>query len=183
MGHAISHAYNKMFGKNPLRFVMVGLDNAGKTSILYQLKLKEMGDLIPVVGFAVETIQYKNFVLTVCSLGGEKIKPLWRHYYENSEGVIFVIDAQDRETIGVAAQQLHEFSSGVAEYNFPLLIFANKQDCEGAMSLEEIQKALHPEDLKVKHRHIQPCSAKTGEGLDEGLEWLNSILCLKTKED
>jgi len=162
---------------------MVGLDNSGKTSILYRLKVKEMGDLIPVVGFAVETIQYQNLAITVCSLGGEKIKPLWRHFYENSEGVIFVVDSQDRENIGVAAQVLHEFSSDIAAYNFPLLIFANKQDSEGAMSLEEIQKALHPEDLKVKYRHIQLCSANTGEGLDEGLEWLHSIVCPKNKED
>ena len=90
------------------RLCMVGLDAAGKTTILYKLKLGEVVTTIPTIGFNVETVEYKNISFTVWDVGGQdKIRPLWRHYYTNTQGLIFVVDSNDRDRIGEAHDELH----------------------------------------------------------------------------
>merc|ERR1712159_783111 len=96
MGLAFSSIWQRMFRKQEMRILMVGLDAAGKTTILYKLKLGEVGTTIPTIGFNVEAVTYKNITFTVWDVGGQdKIRPLWRHYYEDAHGVIFVVDSND----------------------------------------------------------------------------------------
>ena len=85
---------------------MVGLDNAGKTTILYKLKLGEVVTTIPTIGFNVETVDYKNIRFTIWDFGGRRrfIRPLLQHYYENTEAVIFVVDSSDRERVEKAKE-------------------------------------------------------------------------------
>lgn len=86
---------------------LVGLDAAGKTTILYKLKLGEIVTTIPTIGFNVETVEYKNICFTVWDVGGQdKIRPLWRHYFQNTQGLIFVVDSNDRERIVEAEKEL-----------------------------------------------------------------------------
>lgn len=74
---------------------MLGLDAAGKTTILYKLKLNQSVTTIPTVGFNVETVTYKNVKFNVWDVGGQdKIRPLWRHYYTGTQGLVFVVDSQ-----------------------------------------------------------------------------------------
>jgi len=83
------------------------LDAAGKTTILYKLKLGEIVTTIPTIGFNVETVEYKNICFTVWDVGGQdKIRPLWRHYFQNTQGLIFVIDSNDRDRINEAEKEL-----------------------------------------------------------------------------
>ena len=90
----------------------VGLDAAGKTTILYKLKLGEIVTTIPTIGFNVETVEYKNICFTVWDVGGQdKIRPLWRHYFQNTQGLIFVIDSNDRERITEAQDELQKMVS------------------------------------------------------------------------
>merc|ERR1712078_391930 len=87
---------------------MVGLDNAGKTTVLYKLKLGEVVNTIPTIGFNVETVEYKNISFNVWDVGGQtKIRPLWRHYFQNTQGLIFVVDSNDRERIHETREELH----------------------------------------------------------------------------
>merc|ERR1712107_214604 len=87
--------------------LMVGLDAAGKTTILYKLKLGEVVTTIPTIGFNVETVEYKNLRFTVWDVGGQdKIRKLWRHSYSGTNGVIFVVDSSDRERIEDAREEL-----------------------------------------------------------------------------
>ena len=81
MGLAVSKVYNAVFGfSRPTRILLLGLDAAGKTSVLYKLKLGEIVTTIPTIGFNVETVEYKNISFTVWDVGGQdKIRPLWRH--------------------------------------------------------------------------------------------------------
>merc|ERR1719219_1929250 len=98
MGLSFSQVWDRMFGKQEMRIVMVGLDAAGKTTILYKLKLGEVVTTIPTIGFNVETVDYKNISFTVWDVGGQdKIRPLWRHYYQNTQGIIFVVDSADTD--------------------------------------------------------------------------------------
>jgi len=89
MGLQISKLMERLFGKQEMRILMVGLDAAGKTTILYKLKLGEVVTTIPTIGFNVETVDYKNISFTVWDVGGQdKIRPLWRHYYQNTQGLV-----------------------------------------------------------------------------------------------
>jgi small GTP-binding protein len=89
---------------------MVGLDAAGKTTILYKLMLGEVVTAIPTIGFNVETVEYKNIKFTVWDVGGQDtIRPLWVHYYQNTDAIIFVVDSQDTraDRIQEAHDEIH----------------------------------------------------------------------------
>ncbi len=114
---------------------MVGLDAAGKTTILYKLKLGEVVTTIPTIGFNVEQVDYKNISFTVWDVGGQdKIRPLWRHYYQNTEGLIFVVDSNDKDRIDAAREELQKMLQEDELKDSVVLVFANKQDLPNAMS-------------------------------------------------
>ncbi|XP_070644202.1 ADP-ribosylation factor 5 isoform X1 [Bos indicus] len=112
MGLTVSALFSRIFGKKQMRILMVGLDAAGKTTILYKLKLGEIVTTIPTIGFNVETVEYKNICFTVWDVGGQdKIRPLWRHYFQNTQGLIFVVDSNDRERVQESADELQKMVS------------------------------------------------------------------------
>ncbi|KAL4866465.1 ADP-ribosylation factor family-domain-containing protein [Aspergillus spectabilis] len=129
MGIAISRLFDRLWGKKEMRILMVGLDAAGKTTILYKLKLGEIVTTIPTIGFNVETVEYKNIQFTVWDVGGQdKIRPLWRHYFQNTQGIIFVVDSNDRDRIVEAREELQRMLNEDELRDALLLVFANKQD-------------------------------------------------------
>jgi len=157
---------------------MVGLDAAGKTTILYKLKLGEVVTTIPTIGFNVETVEYKNISFTVWDVGGQdKIRPLWRHYYTNTQGLIFVVDSNDRERIEDAREELHRMLSMEDDLKDALLlVFANKQDLPNAMTAAEVTDKLQLHNIRNRNWYIQSTCATTGDGLYEGLDWLSRNL-------
>jgi len=128
---------------------MVGLDAAGKTTILYKLKLGEIVTTIPTIGFNVETVEYKNICFTVWDVGGQdKIRPLWRHYFQNTQGLIFVVDSNDRERISEAQEELQKMLQEDELREAVLLVFANKQDLPNAMNASELTEKLGLQSLR-----------------------------------
>ncbi|KFX88300.1 hypothetical protein V490_07729 [Pseudogymnoascus sp. VKM F-3557] len=175
MGGQISKMLGKVFGSKEMRLLMLGLDAAGKTTILYKLKLNQDVTTIPTVGFNVETVTYKNVKFNVWDVGGQdKIRPLWRHYYSGTQGLIFVIDSSDRERIDEAKQELHRIINDREMKDSLLLVFANKQDIKDAMTPPEVTKLLELNLIKDKVWYVVPSCATTGEGLLEGLSWLSN---------
>mmetsp|Transcript_71103 Transcript_71103/g.125710 ORF Transcript_71103/g.125710 Transcript_71103/m.125710 type:complete len:181 (+) Transcript_71103:69-611(+) len=164
------------FGKQERRIVMVGLDAAGKTTVLYKLKLGEVVTTIPTIGFNVETVEYKNISFTVWDIGGQdKIRKLWRHYYVGTHGVIFVIDSTDRDRIQNARDELWQLLRDDEMSDAVLLVLANKQDLPDAMTTADVSQKLGLAELR--HRHfIQSTCATSGEGIYEGLDWLSRTL-------
>ena len=159
---------------------MVGLDAAGKTTILYKLKLGEIVTTIPTIGFNVETVEYKNINFTVWDVGGQdKIRPLWRHYFQNTQGLIFVVDSNDRERVGEAAEELSKMLNEDELRDAILLVFANKQDLPNAMSVAEVTEKLGLNQLRSRKWYIQSTCATSGDGLYEGLDWLSNTLAHK----
>lgn len=153
---------------------MVGLDAAGKTTILYKLKLGEIVTTIPTIGFNVETVEYKNISFTVWDVGGQdKIRPLWRHYFQNTQGLIFVVDSNDRERADEAKEELSKMLQEDELRDAILLVFANKQDLPNAMSSAEITEKLGLNTLRNRNWYIQATCATQGNGLYEGLDWLS----------
>lgn len=177
MGLQIGKLMERLFGKQEMRILMVGLDAAGKTTILYKLKLGEVVTTIPTIGFNVETVDYKNISFTVWDVGGQdKIRPLWRHYYQNTQGLIFVVDSNDRERVQAARQELHKMINEDELRDAVILVFANKQDLPNALTAAEITDKLGLHEMKTRNWYIQATCATTGDGLYEGLDWLSATL-------
>jgi len=175
MGLSVSRLLSGLFGKKEMRILMVGLDAAGKTTILYKLKLGEIVTTIPTIGFNVETVEYKNISFTVWDVGGQdKIRPLWRHYFQNTQGIIFVVDSNDRERVSEAREELQRMLNEDELRDALLLVFANKQDLPNAMNAAEITDKLGLHGLRQRTWYIQAACATSGDGLYEGLEWLSA---------
>eukprot|EP00470_Lotharella_oceanica_P013554 CAMPEP_0170187792 /NCGR_PEP_ID=MMETSP0040_2-20121228/42600_1 /TAXON_ID=641309 /ORGANISM="Lotharella oceanica, Strain CCMP622" /LENGTH=213 /DNA_ID=CAMNT_0010434907 /DNA_START=33 /DNA_END=674 /DNA_ORIENTATION=- len=184
MGNAITNAINdvissmqkKLWGNKEARILMVGLDAAGKTSMLYRLKLGEVVATVPTIGFNVETVEYKNINFSVWDVGGQKaIRKLWRPYYHNTQGIIFVVDSCDKERMEIAQEELAYMLQEPELKNVPLLVLANKQDQSGAMNTKQVAKGL---GLQKQQRtwYVQGTCALSGDGVYEGLEWLSGVV-------
>merc|ERR1719316_1240502 len=166
--------------KTEMRLLMVGLDAAGKTTILYKLKLGEVVTTIPTIGFNVETVEYKNIRFNVWDVGGQdKIRKLWRHYYQNTQGLIFVIDSNDRDRIEDAREELTKMLNEEEMRDAVLLVFANKQDLPNAMPAAEVTEKLGLNSMRNRQWFIQSACATTGDGLYEGLDWMSRTLSSK----
>ncbi|PON67201.1 Small GTPase superfamily, ARF type [Trema orientale] len=132
------------------------------------------------MGFNVETVEYKNVSFTVWDVGGQdKIRPLWRHYFQNTQGLIFVVDSNDRERISEARDELHRMLNEDELRYATLLVFANKQDLPNSMSVSEITDKLGLHSLRQRRWYIQATCATAGQGLYEGLDWLSSNISTK----
>lgn len=176
MGLTLSNLFTRLFGKKQMRIVMVGLDAVGKTTVLYKLKLGEVVTTIPTIGFNVETVEYKNISFTVWDIGGQnKIRALWKHYFQGTDGIIFVVDATDKERVDEARRELHSMFQDTELRDVALLVLANKQDLPNAMPSEELKDKLQFDKLRSKW-YLQPTCATKGSGLYEGLDWLSNEL-------
>ena len=180
MGSLFSKVWSQFVGTKEMRILMVGLDAAGKTTILYQLKMGETVKTIPTIGFNVETLDFKGLTFTVWDVGGQdKIRVLWKHYYQNTDGLIFVVDSNDRDRVEDAAEELKKMLAEEELKDCIVLIMANKQDLKEAMSPNEITEKLGMSQLKGRQWLVQGTSATSGQGLKEGLEWMASNLLKK----
>uniref|UniRef100_A0A673JJ45 Tripartite motif containing 23 n=1 Tax=Sinocyclocheilus rhinocerous TaxID=307959 RepID=A0A673JJ45_9TELE len=161
--------------KMEIRVVTLGLDGAGKTTILFKLKQDEFMQPIPTIGFNVETVEYKNLKFTIWDVGGKhKLRPLWKHYYLNTQAVVFVIDSCHRDRLMESHSELAKLLTEKELRDALLLIFANKQEVPGAVSVEEMTELLSLHKLCCgRSWHIQGCDARSGMGLHEGLDWLS----------
>uniref|UniRef100_A0A8C9E4U4 ADP-ribosylation factor 1 n=1 Tax=Phocoena sinus TaxID=42100 RepID=A0A8C9E4U4_PHOSS len=148
-------------GKKEMCVLKVGLDAVGKTTILYKLKLGEIVTTIPTLGFNVETVEYKNISFTVWDMGGQdKIRPLWHHFFQNTQGLIFMVDSKDRERVNEAREELMRM---LAEDDLP-----------NAMNAAEITDKLGLHSLCHRNWYTQATCATSGDGLYEGLDWLSN---------
>ena len=172
MGNWFAKLFN--FSKEK-KLLMLGLDAAGKTTILYALKLNECITSIPTIGFNVEEVNYKNLNMSIWDIGGQdKIRRLWKYYYENCDGLIFVVDSADKNRFKEAKRELHKLHITHELIDVPFLIFNNKKDIESSFPVSEMVNMLSLNDMHGRKWYIQACSATNGEGLYEGLEWLRN---------
>jgi len=177
MGGIFAKLWNRFFGYAEFKVLILGLDNAGKTTILYKLFLNEVVATTPTIGSNVEELVYKNIRFLMWDLGGQEIlRPSWNTFYINSHAVVLVVDSTDRERIGIVNEELMRMLSNENLSSSIILVFANKQDLKDAMSAAEISTALGLSNIKDHAWHIQVCCALTGDGLNEGLEWIATHL-------
>ncbi|KAJ2498911.1 ADP-ribosylation factor-like protein 2 [Coemansia sp. RSA 1972] len=156
-----------------IRILVLGLDNAGKTTIMKRLNNESIDTVSPTLGFNITTLEFDSFKVNFWDVGGQRtIRPYWRNYFEQTDGIIWVVDSADRERMKDCAAELMSLLKEDKLAGASLLVFANKQDIAGALCDEEIKTALNLEALTTHHWAIKPCSAVTGENLLEGLQWM-----------
>ncbi|KAG2177486.1 hypothetical protein INT44_007997 [Umbelopsis vinacea] len=172
LGGLFSSLFGRLWGEKEVRILILGLDGAGKTTILYRLQIGEVVTTIPTIGFNVETVSYKNIKFQVWDLGGQtSIRPYWRCYYANTDAVIYVVDSADKDRVETSKEELHSMLEEEELKDAALLVFANKQDMQGAMNAAEVSESLGLSTLKNRQWSIFTTSAVNGVGLNEGLDW------------
>ncbi|XP_073485190.1 ADP-ribosylation factor-like protein 14 [Aquarana catesbeiana] len=167
------------------RILILGLDAAGKSTVLYKFKFKEPFSTIPTVGFNVEMIQTeKHLQLTIWDVGGqEKLRSLWCYYFENTDGLVYVVDSTNKETLDESKKEFQRILQNELIKNVPVVVLANKQDLPGALDAEEITRKFNmKKHCSDRDWYVQPCCALSGQGLAEGFSKVSEFV-KKSKED
>ncbi|CAF0874154.1 unnamed protein product [Adineta steineri] len=168
--------------QDELRILLLGLDNAGKTTLLKVLASEDISHITPTQGFNIKSVQSTGFKLNVWDIGGQrKIRPYWRNYFENTDVLIYVIDSSDRKRFDETNQELSELLEEEKLHGVPLLVFANKQDLLNAAKASDITDGLSLHQIRDRPWQIQGCSAYTKEGVKEGLEWISKTVTKNKK--
>ncbi|XP_018646368.1 ADP-ribosylation factor, arf, putative [Schistosoma mansoni] len=173
MGGVFSNLFSRLFGKKEVRILMVGLDAAGKTTILYRLKLGESVTTIPTLDSMVRQWNIETLVLR-CGMSVDKIKyVLYGDIISKTlKGLIFVVDSNDTDRIGEAKDELFRMLQEDELRDTLLLVFANKQDLPNALKPTELTDKLGLHQLRNRTWYIQGTCATNSSGLFEGLDWL-----------
>ena len=174
---------SKLDSLQPVHVVMLGLDSAGKSTVLYRMKFDQYVNTVPTVGFNCEKVKgtvgkAKGVSFMIWDVGGQdKVRPLWKSYTRNTDGIVFVIDSVDTERMEEARVELLRTARCPENSGVPILVVANKQDLPGAVDSAQVEKAMCLHELSAGHYwHVQSSCAITGDGLDEGLEHLYEMI-------
>lgn len=168
-----------VFAKDEFRVLILGVDRAGKTTLLEKLKsiyLKGEGlppdRVVPTVGLNIGRIEDAKAKLVFWDLGGQvSLRTIWEKYYEEAHAIMYVIDAATASSFEDSKSALEKVIRHEHLRGAPLLIVANKQDLPGAIDEEELAKFLHKE-LDERTYTFQAVSAYDGRGIKSGIDWL-----------
>ncbi|BEI82650.1 hypothetical protein CcaverHIS002_0305180 [Cutaneotrichosporon cavernicola] len=156
-----------------MRVLFLGLDNAGKTTILKRMSGGDISSISPTLGFNIQTLMRGEYTLNIWDVGGQRtLRPYWRNYFESTDAVVWVVDSSDALRMGDGAEELRALLSEERLAGATLLVFANKQDLAGSLSVDQIREALGLEQIDSHKWRIVPCSAISGDGLDKGMDWV-----------
>jgi|TARA_B110000003_G_C16536611_1_gene491003 ADP-ribosylation factor-like protein 6 len=170
------------FSKTPVKLIVLGLDNSGKTTLVSHLK-PENGEgsfeVVPTVGFSVEKFRKGKIDFTVFDMSGQSTyRGLWEAYYAEVQAIVWVVDSSDKLRMSIAKHELFTLleHKDLNERNVPILFFANKMDTQTSLSPVDCMQLLSLEQIKNKTWHITGSNAITGEGVDDGMQWLGETL-------
>mmetsp|Transcript_13991 Transcript_13991/g.15442 ORF Transcript_13991/g.15442 Transcript_13991/m.15442 type:complete len:196 (-) Transcript_13991:412-999(-) len=181
MGNVWTRFFDLFSSKNfkkEVRILMVGLDNAGKTTILHSMRSRSHIETVPTIGFNVETLKYKNLQMQIWDLGGQdKFRKLWRCYFCQTDAIIFVLDSADETRMDMAHEEMHKLLAESDENDKPvLLVLANKRDLPDTLSDETIMEKMELSTLLTHKWTVRGCSAKNGTGIPEAFNWVHQTL-------
>ncbi|KAF8304785.1 ARF/SAR superfamily [Clavulina sp. PMI_390] len=156
-----------------MRVLFLGLDNAGKTTILKRLNGDDINSVSPTLGFEIKTFIHGKYTLNIWDVGGQRtLRPYWRNYFEQTDALVWVVDSADRMRMQDCKEELHSLLKEDRLAGASLLVLANKQDLDGAMTGPEISEALSLPAIRSHNWRIMPCSAVSGRNVSEALDWI-----------
>ncbi|KAL5115690.1 ADP-ribosylation factor-like protein 2 [Pleosporales sp. CAS-2024a] len=156
-----------------MRILMLGLDNAGKTTIVKKMMGEDVNSVSPTLGFIIKTIEHDGYKLNIWDVGGQKtLRTYWKNYFEKTDTLIWVVDATDRHRIDDCRAELAGLLQEERLAGASVLVLKNKSDVAGALSEDEVREGLRLEAIKTHGHHILACSGVTGMNLDAGLDWV-----------
>jgi GTP-binding protein SAR1 len=165
----------------PLNLVLVGLDNAGKTTLQYKLKYGKIVPFAPTQKANEVTVEVGKTKIRAWDLGGHKaVRRTWKSYSAAADAIIFLVDAVEEKRFEEARDELHALLNTKEFVDLPVAILANKQDCEGVRRAEEIGEVLELNKLGHAKVEIFECSVVNGSGYGEAIHW--AIKQMKNKE-
>ncbi|XP_060623588.2 ADP-ribosylation factor-like protein 14 [Anolis sagrei] len=181
-------AHSKQFKSKQAHILMLGLDSAGKSTLLYKFKFNDVFSTSPTIGFNVEMIETTaGIALTVWDVGGQhKMRTVWEHYLENADCLVYVVDSANKQRLEESKKELAIILKNDKIKNVPVVVLANKQDLRGALGAEEITKTLNmKKHCADRNWYVQPCCAITGDGLSEAFQKVTSFAksCMKAKQE
>ncbi|XP_074860295.1 ADP-ribosylation factor-like protein 14 [Carettochelys insculpta] len=160
------------------QILMLGLDSAGKSTLLYKLKFNDSFLTLPTIGFNVEMIETgQNAAVTVWDVGGQqKMRTFWCNYFENTDGLMYVVDSTDKQRLEDSKKEFERILKNELVKNVPVVLLANKQDVPGALNAEEITRNFNmKKHCSDRNWYVQPCCAITGEGLAEAFQRITTF--------
>jgi len=156
-----------------VRVLMLGLDNAGKTTIWKKFTGADINTISPTLGFHIQTLEHQGYQLNIWDVGGQKsLRSYWRNYFETTDGLIWVVDSADKMRLNDCKMELQALIEEERLSSVSLMVFANKADLPGALTADEIREILGLDQIKHQHWQIFSCSAITGDNLLQGMNWI-----------
>lgn len=173
-------AYSELPGRTIL---LLGLDGAGKTTLIEQLKYEYNGvqplpasKMQPTVGLNIAKVRTASAEFLLWDMGGKSdLRSLWKNYLEDADGLIWVVDAADLGRAKELRDTINDIISSENVSNKPLLVFANKQDLDSAVDAEHLESKMQLV-LDSTRCNVCNCSLLSGEGIVEGFTWLADML-------
>eukprot|EP00658_Telonema_sp_P-2_P077696 TRINITY_DN7088_c0_g3_i15.p1 TRINITY_DN7088_c0_g3~~TRINITY_DN7088_c0_g3_i15.p1 ORF type:complete len:183 (-),score=35.66 TRINITY_DN7088_c0_g3_i15:569-1117(-) len=159
-----------------LRLLVLGLDSAGKTTTIQCLTEGHPPETtLPTMDMQLAQFERNGIKFSIWDVGGqEMLRPQWRNQYSRTDGVLFVLDASDRERLEIAKQELHSLLRETALAGIGFAVLGNKSDVDDAMGPRELAELLELEKIR-SHGHeceIFATSARSGDGLDLVFDWV-----------
>lgn len=156
-----------------IRILVLGLDNAGKTTIIRTLNGEDINSVAPTLGFKITSFSYDPFTLNIWDVGGQKsLRTYWKNYFEATDGLVWVVDSADSNKLSTCANELHDLLKEERLAGASLLVLANKTDLDGALTYEELESALNLKSIKTHDWALYPVSAVKNHNVSESFQWL-----------
>lgn len=171
--------WNRLTGNSPAMILLLGPDNAGKTSLLGRLT-PTYTDTSPILGFAFERVEYQNLTILSWDLvSSSRLWPLYKHYFQLAKAIIYMVDSYDRDRIDEVREDLDLLLSQEELKGVVLLVLGNKQDLPGAMGYQELEERLELRRIRGRQWRLQLCCMLSLEGMEAGWEWLSAVMARK----
>ncbi|CAA90353.2 ADP-ribosylation factor-like protein 2 [Caenorhabditis elegans] len=156
-----------------MRILILGLDNAGKTTLMKKFLDEPTDTIEPTLGFDIKTVHFKDFQLNLWDVGGQKsLRSYWKNYFESTDALIWVVDSSDRERLLQCSEELKKLLGEERLAGASLLVLANKSDLPGAIDVNSIAQVLDLHSIKSHHWKIFSCCALSGDRLVQAMTWL-----------
>lgn len=163
-----------LFFKKEMELSLIGLQNAGKTSLVNVLTTGAFHeDMIPTVGFNMRKVTKGAVTIKLWDLGGQpRFRSMWERYCRGVQAIVYVVDAADHDGLDSGRQELHELLQKPSLAKTPLLVLGNKNDLPGALSTTELIERLDLKALQDREVCVYSISCKNQTNIDKTIEWL-----------